>query len=161
AECYVWSRYRSAEVGPQEKKWVRLYLYAPTILAVVLMRFELGRTLAVVGWALLGLALYRFGWVRQIADLRWQSYAIALLAFWRAWNTNFYIPESLAGVGARVLTGGIVIASFYAAQLISPRDSTEKDRHARTFYSLLASVLLAVLLFYEVSGGILTMALGL
>jgi uncharacterized membrane protein len=54
--------------------------------------------------------------------------------------------------------------SFYAAQLLSPRieDGEGKglDRHARTFYSLLASVLLAVLLFYEVSGGVLTMAWG-
>jgi uncharacterized membrane protein len=62
-----------------------------------------------------------------------------------------------------VLTGAIVVASFYCAQLLSPRDSEDPglsplDRHARTFYSLLGSVLLAALLFYEVSGSVLTMA---
>ncbi len=154
AQYYIWSRYRNAATW--ERSLARLYLYAPAILGVVLLRFELGRSLAVVGWALFGLALYRAGLVRDLIDLRWQSYAIAALAFWRSWNTNFYIPESLAGVSGRVLTGAIVIASFYVAQLLSPREA----RPARTFYSLLASVLLAVLLFYEVSGGVLTVAWG-
>ncbi len=170
AQYYVWSRYRRAP-GRERSGWesnvARLYLYAPAILGVVLLRFELGRSLAVVGWALFGLALYRTGLVRDLArdlnDLRWQSYAIAALAFWRSWNTNFYIPESLAGISGRVLTGAIVIASFYVAQLITPRESPRESREARlarTFYSLLASVLLAVLLFYEVSGGVLTVAWG-
>jgi hypothetical protein len=152
SQYFAWWRY----------KLTRVYLWAPAILMVALMRFELGRSLAVLGWALLVLALYRTGLVRQLADLRWQSYAIAMLAFWRCWNTNFYIPESLAGMRGRLLTGGIVIASFYAAQLLSPREGAGNwlDRNARAFYSLLASVLLAVLLFYEVSGGALTMAWG-
>jgi hypothetical protein len=166
SEYYVWTRYKNAEVEAWERSLARLYLYAPTILAVALLRFELGRSIAVVGWALLCLALYRTGLAKDIADLRWQSYAIAILAFWRCWNTNFYIPESLAGIRGRVLTGALVIASFYCAQLLSPRDGPSDptrpriDRHARTFFSLLASVLLAVLLFYEVSGSLLTMAWG-
>ncbi len=166
SQYYVWWRYRGAETRVWERSWVRMYLYAPAILALVLMRFELGRSLAVAGWALLGLALYRFGLQLAIPDLRSQSYAIALLAFWRCWNTNFYIPESLLGIQGRVLTGAFVIASFYAAQLLAPRSAAEGalgrvDRHARTFYSLLASVLLAVLLFYQVSGGMLTVAWGI
>ena len=49
-----------------ERSLARLYLYAPAILGVVLLRFELGRSLAVVGWALFGLALYRTGLVRDL-----------------------------------------------------------------------------------------------
>lgn len=163
SEYYIWSRYRTAAIPPRETRIARLYLYAPAILIFVLMRFELGRSLAVVGWSLFCLALFRAGTLARIADLRWQSYAIALLAFWRCWNTNFYIPESFGGIRARVLTGAIVVASFYATQLLAPRPSAGDprgwlDRHARMFYSLLASVLLAVLLYYEVSGGVLTMA---
>jgi hypothetical protein len=164
SEYYVWSRYRLGSVEAWERTWVRLYLYAPAVLAVVLMRFELGRSIAVIGWALLGLALYRLGWTRELVDLRWQSYAIALLAMWRCWSTNFYIPESLLGIQGRVLTGGLVVASFYCAQLISPRESSGQgriDRHARTFYTLLAALLLGALLFYEVSGGMLTVAWGI
>ena len=165
SQYYVWARYRRAQVEGWERNWVRLYLYAPAILGVALFRFELGRSLAVVGWALLGLALYKSGLHFDIRDLRWQSHVLAILVFWRCWNTNFYIPESLAGMRGRVLTGAVVIACFYAAQLFSPRDSGEPgrrgvDRYARTFYSLLGSVLLAVLLFYEVSGSVLTMAWG-
>jgi len=166
SQYYLWTRYRRAQVEPWERNWVRLYLYAPAILGVALFRFELGRSLAVVGWALLGLALYKAGLHFEIQDLRWQSHAMAILAFWRCLNTNFYIPESLAGIRGRVLTGAVVIASFYGAQLLSPRDSSigpgrsRVDRYARTFYSLLASLLLAVLLFYEVSGSVLTMAWG-
>jgi hypothetical protein len=104
----------------------------------------------VVGWALLGLVLYRTGLVRKIADLRWQSFFIAMLAFWRCWNTDFSIPW----------TGVAVIVCFYTAQVLSPRGGEGLEQHARTFYSVLASVLLAVLLFYEVSGGVLTMAWG-
>ena len=123
AQYYIWARYRESEA--RENPLVRLYLYAPAILGIALMRFELGRSLAVVGWACFGLALYRTGLIRKIVDLRWQSYFIAALAFWRCWNTNFYIPESLAGISGRVLSGAIVIAAFYCAQLLSPRDSEE------------------------------------
>jgi hypothetical protein len=163
SQYYVWARYQSSVGNAWERNVARMYLYAPAILGVTLLRFELGRTIAVVGWAIFGLVLYRTGLIKQIADLRWQSYAIAILAFWRCWNTNFYIPESLVGIRGRLLTGALVIACFYSAQLISPRDGTGMsriDRHARTFFSLLASVLLAVLLFYEVSGSLLTMAWG-
>lgn len=156
-----------------ERGLSRLYLYAPALLAVFLLRFEFGRVLAVVGWALLGLALLFVGIRRNNRDLRWQSYMLGILTFSRSWATNFYIPESLAGMFGRVVTGAWVIGSFYAAQLLSPRDRTEEpgapgnrvaraldqlDLHARTMFSLLASVLLAVLLFYEVSGRLLTVA---
>lgn len=166
SQYYVWSRYRQANVGGSERIFTRLYLYAPAVLGMALIRFELGRTLAVTGWAVFGLALYWFGLTRNIQDLRWQSYAIAALSFWRSWNTNFYIPDSLGGIRVRILSGAAVIASFYCAQLVSPRESQPGqgrsllDRHARAFYSLLASILLAVLLYYEVSGGLLTMAWG-
>ena len=48
---------------------------------MVLARFELGSTLAVVAWSLFGLALDQIGQLRKLADLRWQGYALALLSF--------------------------------------------------------------------------------
>jgi uncharacterized membrane protein len=165
SQYYVWSRCRRASIIPEwERAFSRLYFYLAFGLATFLARLELGQTWAVVAWALFGLALYQAGLFRDIADLRWQSYALALLAFWRSWATNFSTTETLAGIHARVLTGAVVIASFYCTQLLSPRDTgvaSSFERHARAFYSLLASLLLAVLLFYEVSGEMLTMAWGL
>jgi len=163
---YQWSRQR----GEREKlrEWEaplgRLYLWAAAVLAVVLMRFELGRVLAVTGWAAFALGLLIFGRRWNHVDLRWQSYILAALAFWRSWTTNFYAPESFAGLSGRIVTGAFVIACFYAAQLLISRKSEDTggvERHARTFYSLLASGLLAVLLFYEVSGSMLTVAWGI
>jgi len=128
------------------------------------MRFELGRVLTVTGWAALALGLLVSGRRWRVLDLRWQSYGLAALAFWRSWTTNFYVPDSFAGVPGRIATGAFVVACFYVAQLLIPRkpeDETGIERHARAFYSLLAAVLLAVLLFYEVSGSMLTVAWGI
>jgi uncharacterized membrane protein len=148
---YVWWRYQRDSISEWERVFSRLYVFAAGVLFIVLARFELGRTLAVVAWSLFGLALYEIGQLRKLADLRWQSYALALLSF-------FFTVRMLAGNQARVLTGCIVIASFYCAQLLAPRNAGESiERYARAFYSLLATLLLAILFFYEVSGETLTM----
>jgi len=94
---------------------------------------------------------------------------MAIAAFIRSWNTNFYIPESLGGWQMRVLTGAIVITCFYAGEFLCPRRSVEGatrfvdrvDARARIMFSLLATLLLAVLLYYEVSGALLTVAWGI
>jgi hypothetical protein len=151
SQYYVWWRYRRPTIPEWERAASRLYVYAAAVLFVVLARFELGRTLSVVAWSLFGLALYEIGQLRKLADLRWQSYALALLSF-------SFAAGMLAGNQARVLTGCVVIGSLYCAQLLAPRNAGESiERYARALYSLLATVLLAILLFYEVSGGTLTM----
>jgi uncharacterized membrane protein len=166
AHYYEWSRQNAgkARLRQWELPLNRLYLYSAAILAVVLMRFEFGRVLTVTGWAAFAVALLVFGQRWNNIDLRWQSYVLAALAFWRSWSTNFYVPDSFAGVSGRIATGAFVIACFYAAQLLIPRKPGEKtglERHARTYYSLLAAVLLSVLLYYEVSGSMLTVAWGI
>jgi hypothetical protein len=93
----------------------------------------------VVAWSLFGLALYEIGQLRKLTDLRRQGYALALLSF-------FFTAGMLAGNHARVLTGCMVIACFYCAQLLAPRNEGENfERYARAFYSLLAMLLLAKL----------------
>jgi uncharacterized membrane protein len=156
-EYYAWWRRRGEVVS-------RIYLYAAPILIVLLMRFEFGRVLTVAGWAALALALYWFGRRRADLDMRLQSYAVALLCFWRSWTTNFYIPDSFAGVPGRIATAAFVVLALYAAQFLAPRESRGPglwiDRHARTVFSLLASALIAILLYYEVRGGGITVAWG-
>ncbi|HME08640.1 MAG TPA: DUF2339 domain-containing protein [Bryobacteraceae bacterium] len=166
SQYYQWSRQNAARA--RLKDWElplsRAYLYAAAVLGVVLMRFELGRVLTVTGWAAFALGLLILGNRWNNFDLRWQSYALSGLVFWRSWTTNFYAPESFAGVSGRILTGAFVVACFYAAHVLTPRRPAEDnsiERHARLFYSMLASILLAVLLFYEVSGSMLTVAWGL
>ncbi len=143
---YIWWR--------DQRTSSRLYLYAATVIFIALARFELGPTFAIVAWALFGLALFEIGLLRKIVDLRWQSYFLALLSF-------SYTSWILPGTNASVLAACAVIACFYCAQLLAPRNDRENPEHyARAFYSLLATLLLAILLFHEVSGGALTMAWG-
>jgi len=142
---YLWSRTHK-----------RFYLYTAAILAAVLMRFEMGRVFTVTGWAVFALGLLYAGLRWNLQDLRWQSYALAALAFARCWSTNFYSPEMFAGIAGPVLTGSIVIACLYAAQLLVARGT-----HPRLFYSVLATALLAALLFYQASGSLLTIAWGI
>ncbi|HYW48167.1 MAG TPA: DUF2339 domain-containing protein [Bryobacteraceae bacterium] len=81
----------------------------------------------------------------SLEDLRWQSYALAALAF-----TACSYGEATVPIGA------IVVACFFASQLVTTRGS-----HPRLYYSLLATVLTAVLLYYKVSGSLLTVAWGI
>jgi hypothetical protein len=144
AQYYLWSRSKR-----------RFYLYTAAILGAVLMRFEMGRVFTATGWAVFAIALLIAGKRWKLEDLRWQSYALAGLAFVRCWTTNFYSPGTAAGIAGPVVTGAIVIASCYGGQLLNTNGS-----RPRLYFSLLATALLAALLYYQVSGSILTMAWG-
>ena len=153
-EYYLRSRVRC--LSKWDDQAGRGLLYLGAILAAVLLRFELGRVLVVDGWAVLGALLLWLGVRYGNRDLRLQSYALALVSFWRAWSTNFYAPEMYAGMKARVVTGAIVIAGYYFSQYVEKRDSKP-----RLMFSMLGTVLSAILLYYEVSGRLLTVAWGL
>jgi hypothetical protein len=152
AHYYAWWRYQRADVAEWERTASQVYLYLPAVLFMVLARFELGSMWTVAAWALFTLAVYTVGKIRNIADLRWQSFIIALLTF-------LFTTLTLSGNHARILATSFVIVSFYSAQLIAPRNTGKGiERYARTFFSMLASILFTILLSYEVSGGMLTTA---
>jgi predicted membrane protein DUF2339 len=154
----------------------RVFLHAGAILIVVLIRFEAGRVAAVIGWSIFAVILLEAGLRLRDVDFRYQSYALAAATFARSWASNFYIPGSLGGMPERVVTGAIVIGCLYGCELLAPRNDRVLtptngnpieqaleyiDLNARTIFSMLASALLAVLLFYEISGRLLTVAWGL
>jgi hypothetical protein len=107
-------------------------------------------------------------WDRQ--DLRWQAYALGILVFARSWSTNFYVAGDVFGLPGRLTTGALVALSLYGCQLAAPRREelgsaaagsgtwSRIDRHSRTIFSVLATALLTLLLYYEVSGRLLTVA---
>jgi uncharacterized membrane protein len=154
----------------------RVFLHGGAILIVVLIRFEAGRVTAVMGWSIFAVILLEAGLRLREVDFRYESYALAVATFARSWASNFYIPGSLGGMPERVVTGAIVIGCLYACELLAPRSKgvftptggnriehtlEYLDVNARTIFSMLASALLALLLFYEISGGLLTVAWGL
>lgn len=145
---YFWTRTR-----------FRLSLWAPPILALFLVRFEIGRVYSAVGVMFAALVLLWFGFRRGIVDLRWQAYLGAAYAFFRAWATNFFVPGSFGGVPVRVLSASLIIAAFFAAQrLIARQVESRIDRWARLAFPVLGATLLAALLYNEVSGRVLTAA---
>ena len=175
-------------LGTAEEILARLYLYLAVILGTTLIRLELGHALTAIGWMAAMLALLAIGQRRDLPDLRLQAYALAMLVFVRTWATNFHLGGTIVGVDGRLLTGVVVIAGFFAAHLFQRRQRsalragraatpgaradgepggryatliTWVDAHGASLMSLLGTVLLAALLFYEVSGSLLTIAWGL
>jgi uncharacterized membrane protein len=164
---YLRSRIKS------EQRASQAYSYAAAILLVVLGRFELGRTDAVLGWAALGPIWLVLGTRWRDRDLRLQSYLTAALAFGRSWATNFYLTGSYYGLPERIATTVPVIAALYGAKAfcLFNRDAfpqeergqatsrlTLVDANARVLFSILGSFLLTLLLYYEVQGNLLTIA---
>ena len=168
-QYYVWTRRRLSDAR-WERRVSRVYLYVAPALAVLLLRFELGRVLTVTGWAVLMLVLFCFGLRRRDFDFRLQAYIVAGLCFWRSWTSNFYVPDSFAGVWGRIGIAAVVVAALHAAEFFAPREPVLEegagrwrrflDTYARPYFALLAAALVSVLIYYEVSGGMLTVAWG-
>jgi hypothetical protein len=129
----------------------RWFVWTGAIAAATLLRFELGRLHAVIGWGLMAVICQYIGGRRDIRDLRYQAYLLSAITFVHCWVTNFYEPAVIS----RIWVGAATIACLFAAHLVSRRD---QETFARPLFSTLASALLSVGLYYEVSGKVLTMA---
>jgi hypothetical protein len=134
----------------------RIWSWSGVLVLGSLLRFELGRTLVVLGWAGLMLLLLSFGIRRQNKDFLWQGYVLGVLAFARGWATNFSSNETLLGMPERILIGIFVIAAFHTAEFLLTRE----HRYGRTAFALMGVALLSILLYYEVQGSLLTIAWG-
>jgi uncharacterized membrane protein len=104
--------------------------------------------LVAVGWAVIALALLLAGrqWKREV--FIWQSYGIAALAYFLC---MFNLPDASRAAATFCAT----IACLYAAQMVAPRGS-----HPRTYFSLMATTLTTLLLYYRIGGSMLTVACG-
>ncbi len=141
---YLWWRSR-----------LRLYLWLPPVLAVLLVRLEIGRAQSGAGTMMAGLLVLWFGLRSSIPDLRWQAYLMAVAAFLRAWSVSF----SLADSTLRVATSLLVMAGLFAGHRLAPREAlTRWERWARPAYAVLGAALLAAILYNQVSGPMLTVA---
>ncbi|HUQ93240.1 MAG TPA: DUF2339 domain-containing protein [Bryobacteraceae bacterium] len=143
---YAWKR------TPGDIHWLdaflrRTYTSTGVIVAGSLIRFEFGRSFAVLGWAAMMLVLLHFGLKRRDRDFLYQAYTLAAFAFFRGWATNF---------SSSLVIGVLTIAAFYAAQFRISRE----NRIPRTAFALAGSALLSILLYDKVSGSVLTIAWG-
>jgi hypothetical protein len=134
----------------------RPYLYTAAGLIVCLLYRELHPQFVEIGWAFFTLALLVAGRTLDLRDLRYQSYALAALAFGRTLALEFAPSQVFAGIEQRIAMGAIVTACLFIGQLVIPR-----ERQERLLFSLLATALATALLFQEVSGSMLTVAWGI
>lgn len=107
----------------------------------------------VPAWAALGL-IWLIAGLRWSAALRACAYSIALAALMRVMLVSFRLPDE----PARIATAASAAAFFYAEQFLTPRGG---DRFGRQYFSILGTATITLLLFHEVSGRMLTVALGL
>jgi len=154
---YMWWR-----LPDGERAWKRPYLYTAAGLMAGLLYLELRPPYIEAGWALLTLVLLLVGRMKELPELRFQSYALAAMTFGRALSLEFASPEAFAGAAQRILVGSAAAGCLFAAQLLNPRKPAKPgpENFARLFYSLLATILATALLYQEVSGSMLTVAWG-
>ena len=128
----------------QAAGWMRrVASVAGSALLAALLWKLLPFSMVAAAWALLAFALL-------LARQPLSAYLAAFFVFIRAWVVNFPEPD-------RVLTSVPVIALLIAGYLLSRRSS---DPVGRPAFGMAAAGLLTVLLFYEVSGRMLTVAIG-
>jgi uncharacterized membrane protein len=99
-------------------------------------------------------------------NLRFQSYLLAVYAFFRGWSTNIYLDGFWLGMPERMSTTvPMIVALFLASFLcrgptpeVVPQTATKgrvrrllelADRHALTLFAALGSAFLGVLLYYQ------------
>lgn len=139
----------------------RLHLWAAAIALAVMLRFELGRSTVAAGWAVMGLALLWLGLKLKWADLRWQSYALAAAVGLRGVASLFELRAGGGGAPEPAGAAAVAIAALYIQEFLTPRGEERRERYGRSGYSLMATLLTAVLLYREVSGSLLTVAWGI
>jgi uncharacterized membrane protein len=100
-------------------------------------------------WAVVSLALAAAGAVWRDPVMRTYGYCVAALVFLRCWGMNFERHAE------PVMAASVAAACFFAAQFV-----TRRERFARLYYPLLGASLIALLLWYESSASVLTIAWG-
>ncbi len=148
AYAYLWWRC-------QDAPWTRVYAWVAVFLLAALLHLELSPAQALAAWAMLGVGLLSASLHIEAPDLRWQSYVLALAVTLR----------SAAWVSAdpfRTAASALAAAMLYAQAFLVPRHWADnpRERWARPGFSALATLLLAALLYRDISGSLLTMAWG-
>jgi uncharacterized membrane protein len=152
-----WRHGRMRERLASWERWLdRPYLYTAAVMIAVLLYRELQAPFVAAAWAILAFALLAVGRTIDLRDLRYQSYALAGLAFVRALLLEFLSPRIFASTNERILDGVAVAACLFAAQFLIPQ-----ERRSRLYYSLLSTALVTALLYQEVSGSMLTVSWGI
>ncbi len=146
----------------EEQTLARIYTWLAAIVALRVLYLEVSPFFVASGWAGLAVVFLVAGLRTRLIDLRGQSYCITLLVLLRCFSFNF-ASSGPSNTAARIFASSLCIALFFLAQALMTRNAgnpAQTERHARTFFSVAAMLLLTGLLYNEVSGSLLTLAWG-
>ena len=124
-------------------------LVAGTMFLLMFLNLAVAEPRTAPLWALAALVLGVAGARWNEPVMRYSGHAVAALAFLRCWGVNF--ERHTEAVVAAIFTA----VCFLAAYALTPRGRSE-----RPFYALAAGALVTLLLWYEASGSVLTVAWG-
>lgn len=146
----------------EERTLSRVYNWLAAILALRVTYLAFDPLFVAPVWAALAIAYFIVGLRTRSNEFRAQGYRVTLLVALRCFSTNFVVAQRLS-LAPRIVATSICVALFLAGQFFAAKNAallTGIERHARTFFSLAAMLLLTGMLFHEVSGRLLTMAWG-
>jgi hypothetical protein len=100
-------------------------------------------------WATFALVLALVDQRLEFEELPWQSHALAAMTLLRALSVNLYTKDLWHGLSVRLLSLATVAVIFYALSRLIRMPEEWRRRDLHHIYSWAASVLVSLLLWYE------------
>jgi hypothetical protein len=130
-----------------------IYSWSASLLVSLLLWYELDPLGRAVGWAVFGLVLFEYGFLRKISQYRYQAYVAFTAAFARIFFAN--LTAGLRGelFGPRMYTvlPLILIFFFVYAQLSEEGDGTASEKRFRSdsLVAYLGTATLVALFYFQ------------
>jgi hypothetical protein len=132
-----------------------IYSWSASLLVSLLLWYELDPLGRAVGWAVFGLVLFEYGFLRKIVQYRYQAYVAFLAAFARIFFANLTAGMRGELFGPRMYTvlPLILIFFFVYAQLSEAEDETAGEKRFRSdvLVAYLGTATLVALFYFQIA----------
>lgn len=130
-----------------------IYSWAASFLVSLLLWYELDPLARAVGWAVFGLVLFEYGFLRKISQFRYQAYVAFAAAFGRIFAANLTAGIRGELFGPRMYTVLPLILIFFLvyAQLSEKEASDVREKRFRSdvLVAYLGTATLAALFYFQ------------
>jgi hypothetical protein len=132
-----------------------IYSWSASLLVSLLLWYELDPLGRAVGWAVFGLVLFEYGFLRKIAQYRYQAYVAFMAAFARIFFANLTAGMRGELFGPRMYTvlPLILIFFFVYAQLSEEEDGAAGEKRFRSdvLVAYLGTATLVALFYFQIA----------
>lgn len=130
-----------------------LYSWAASFLVSLLLWYELDPVSRALGWAIFGLVLFEYGFLRKIAQYRYQAYVAFAASFVRIFFANLAAGAvgQLSSERMYTVLPLILVFFFVYAQLSQKDDGTIREKRFRSdvFVAYLGTATLVALCYFQ------------